>query len=130
MGCGWVGAQLAALLDSGGHTVSVLDIDAASFGRLPPNFGGTALLCDGTDEDALRGAGIEQIGAFIVVTDNDNLNIMSAQLAKHLFGVPRVICRLKDPMLEELYQTIGLETIAPATIIAQLLKDKLVEGET
>ena len=125
MGCGRVGAQLATLLDAEGHLVTVLDTDAYSFRRLPPTFNGTALLGDGTDEEALRKAGTEEADAFIAVTQGDNRNVMAAQIAKHIFNVPRVICRIYDPLRRELYSTLGLEAFSPTTIFAQMLKEKL-----
>jgi len=126
MGCGRVGAQLAALLDIEGHEVTVLDVNSGSFRRLIPTFKGTALLGDGTDEDALRKAGIEEADAFIAVTQGDNRNVMAAQIAKHIFNVPKVLCRIYDPLREELYQTLGLDAISPTTVFAQLLKEKLL----
>ena len=125
MGCGRVGARLAALLDSEGHTVTILDVDAYSFRRLPPDFNGTALLGNGIDEGALKRAGIEEADAFVVVTQGDNRNVMAAQIAKHIFNVPKVICRIYDPLRQELYSTLGLEAISPTTIFAQILKEKL-----
>jgi len=125
MGCGRVGAQLAAQLESDGHTVTVLDNNAYSFRRLPPDFSGTALLGNGLDEEALKKAGIEEADAFFVLTQGDNRNVMAAQIAKHIFNVPRVICRIYDPLRQELYQTLGLEAISPTTIFAQILREKL-----
>jgi trk system potassium uptake protein TrkA len=125
MGCGRVGARLAGLLAAEGHKVTVLDTDAYSFRRLPPDFGGTALLGNGLDEDALKKAGIQEADAFVAVTQGDNRNIMAAQIAKHIFNVPRVLCRIYDPLRQELYETLGLETISPTKIFAQLLKEKL-----
>ena len=125
MGCGRVGAQLAVLLDSEGHDVTVLDIDAYSFRRLPPDFNGTALLGNGIDQEALKKAGIEEADAFVVVTQGDNRNIMAAQIAKHIFNVPKVICRIYDPLRQELYSALGLEAISPTTIFAQILKERL-----
>jgi trk system potassium uptake protein TrkA len=125
MGSGRVGAQLAGLLDAEGHQVSVLDNDAYSFRRLPPDFGGMALVGNGLDQEALKKAGIEEADAFIAVTQGDNRNVMAAQIAKHIFNVPRVICRIYDPLRQELYQTLGLEAISPTTIFAQILKEKL-----
>jgi len=125
MGCGRVGAQLATLLDAEGHLVTVLDTDAYSFRRLPPTFNGTALLGDGIDEEALRKAGIEEADAFIAVTQGDNRNVMAAQIVKHIFSVPKVICRIYDPLRRELYSTLGLEAFSPTTIFAQMLKEKL-----
>ncbi len=125
MGCGRVGAQLAGLLDADGHTVTVLDIDAYSFRRLPPEFNGTALLGNGIDEDALRRAGIERADAFVAVTQGDNRNIMACQIAKHIFNVPMVTCRIYDPLRRDLYSTLGLDAMSPTTIFAQILKEKL-----
>jgi len=125
MGCGRVGAQLATLLNAEGHLVTVLDTDTYSFRRLPPIFGGTALLGDGTDEESLRKAGIEEADAFVAVTQGDNRNVMAAQIAKHIFNVPKVICRIYDPLRRELYNTLGIEAISPTTVFAQLLKEKL-----
>ena len=125
MGCGRVGAQLALLLDADGHQVTILDKDAYSFRRLPPAFNGTALLGNGIDEDVLKKAGIEEAEAFFVLTEGDNRNVMAAQIAKHIFNVPRVICRIYDPLRQELYQTLGLEAISPTTVFAQLLKERL-----
>ena len=126
MGCGRVGAQLAGLLDTDGHKVTVLDIDAHSFRRLSPSFGGTALLGDGTDEEMLKKAGIAEADAFVAVTQGDNRNVMAAQIAKHVFNVPKVVCRIYDPLRKDVYEALGLEAISPTTVFAQLLRDKLL----
>jgi len=125
MGCGRVGAQLAGLLDAEGHAVTVLDIDSYSFRRLPPEFNGTALIGSGADEETLKKAGIEEADIFVALTQGDNRNVMAAQIAKHIFNVPRVVCRIYDPLRQELYNTLGLETFSPTTIFAQMLKGKL-----
>ena len=129
MGCGRVGAQLAALLDAEGHSVTVLDVDAYSFRRLPPSFGGSALLGNGIDEAVLKRAGIEEADAFFSLTQGDNRNIMAAQIAKHIFNVPRVICRIYDPLRQDIFATLGLESISPTTIFAEILKKKLEGSE-
>jgi trk system potassium uptake protein TrkA len=125
MGCGRVGAQLASMMDSEGHEVTVIDTNSRSFGRLAHTFKGNALIGDGTDENSLRKAGIEEADAFAALTQGDNRNIMAAQIAKHIFGVSRVICRVYDPLRNELYQILGLDAVSPTTILGQLLKDKL-----
>ena len=126
MGCGRVGAQLASLLDADGHDITVIDVDAHSFRRLPPSFGGTALVGDGTDEDMLKKAGVAGADAFVAVTQGDNRNVMAAQIAKNIFNVPRVICRIYDPLRKDVYEALGLEAISPTTVFAQLLRDKLL----
>ena len=125
MGCGRVGARLAGLLDADGHSVTILDTDAYSFRRLPPQFDGTALIGNGINEEALKRAGIEEADAFVAVTQGDNRNVMATQIAKHIFNVPKVVCRIYDPLRQELYSTLGLETFSPTTIFAQILKEKL-----
>jgi trk system potassium uptake protein TrkA len=125
MGCGRVGALLASLLDSEGHEVTILDTNEYSFRRLPPTFNGKALLGDGTDEESLKKAGLEEAFAFVAVTQGDNRNIMAAQIAKHIFNVPKIICRIYDPLRRDLYSTLGIDTFSPTTIFAQMLEEKL-----
>ena len=125
MGCGRVGAQLAILLDKENHKVTTLDVNVDSFRRLPPEFKGKALLGNGMDENILKKAGIEEADAFIAVTQGDNRNIMAAQIAKHIFKVPKVICRIYDPLRRDLYSMLGLDALSPTTIFAQMLKEKL-----
>ncbi|MGA2367583.1 MAG: TrkA family potassium uptake protein [Dehalococcoidia bacterium] len=125
MGCGRVGGKLAAMFDAAGHKVTVVDLDAYSFRRLPPTFSGTALIGDGTDEDMLRKAGIENANAFIALTQGDNRNVMAAQIAKHIFEVPRVICRIYDPLRKDIYEQLGLESISPTEVFADLLFQRL-----
>lgn len=125
VGCGRVGAQLAAVLDTEGHKVTILDVTATSFRRLPSTFGGTAIVGDGTDESSLRKAGIERADALVAVTQGDNRNVMSAQIGKHVFKVPKVLCRIYDPLRKDIYDTLGLDAVSPTTVLAQLLKSKL-----
>jgi trk system potassium uptake protein TrkA len=127
MGCGRVGARLASMLDAGGHEVTIMDIDTYSFRRLPSSFSGTALFGNGIDQEVLKRAGIEGVDIFVALTQGDNRNVMSCQIAKHVFNVPRVICRIYDPLREEMYAALGLETISPTKVFAQLLKEK-IEG--
>jgi len=125
MGCGRVGARLAGLLDIEGHSVAILDTDDYSFRRLSPDFGGTALVGNGVDEESLKKAGIEEADVFVALTQGDNRNVMAAQIAKHIFNVPKVVCRIYDPLRRELYNSLGIEAFSPTTIFAQMLKEKL-----
>lgn len=125
MGCGRVGARLAGLLDIEGHSVTILDIETYSFRRLPSEFAGTALVGDGMDEEVLKKAGIEKADVFVAVTEADNHNIMAAQIAKHLFNVPKVLCRIYDPLRRELFSSLGIEALSPTTTFAQMLKDRI-----
>jgi trk system potassium uptake protein len=125
MGCGRVGAQLASLLDKQGHQVTTIDVDAYSFRRLPPDFSGTALIANGVNQEALEKAGIKEADAFVAVTQGDNRNIMACQIAKHVFRVPRVICRIYDPLRRDIYTKLGLNALSPTTIFAEMLKEQL-----
>jgi trk system potassium uptake protein TrkA len=127
MGCGRVGGRLASQLDEDGHEVTILDIDTYSFRRLPPSFGGTALYGNGIDAETLKKAGIEDVDVFVALTQGDNRNVMACQIAKHVYNVPRVVCRIYDPLREEMYSALGLETISPTKIFSQLLREK-IEG--
>lgn len=130
MGCGRVGAQLATMLDRAGHEVVVIDQNASAFQRrLPETFRGRKVLGNGIDQDVLRRAGVAEMDAFVSCTQGDNRNVMAAQIAKHIFGVSRVVCRIYDPIREEMYHTLGLRTISPTTVGAKLLMEALLEEE-
>ena len=122
MGSGRVGGRLAGILDAEGHHVTVIDLDPDSFRRLPHSFKGRALVANGLDQDALVKAGVKEADVFIAVTQGDNRNVMAAQIAKHIFEVPRVVCRIYDPIREEMYHSLGLETISPTREAAALLR--------
>ncbi len=127
MGCGRVGARLAGLLDGMGHRVTILDANSYSFRRLPSGYRGTALVGNALDEEAMKRAGIEGTDVFVALTQGDNRNIMACQIAKHIFNVPRVICRIYDPLRQEIYNNLGVETFNPTVIFADILKEKLQE---
>jgi trk system potassium uptake protein TrkA len=113
VGCGRVGARLALQLTAEGHEVTVIDQSANAFSRLGENFAGTALIGNGIDEDMLKRAGIEEADAFCALTNGDNRNIMSAEMAQHVFNVPKVVCRIYDPIRYEVYKDLGLGVICP-----------------
>ena len=108
MGSGRVASELGTLLDQEGHKVTLLDFELSMFDKLPANFKGRTLAGDATDEEFLRKAGLQGADAFIALTRDDDRNAMAAQIAKHIFGVPKVICRIYDPPREEFYKTLGL----------------------
>ncbi len=125
LGCGRVGATLATLMSKDHHDVTVIDLNGDAFARLGLGFNGRTHVGDGTDEDVLRRAGLENADAFAAVTNGDNRNIMAAQIAKHIFEVPKVICRIYDPIRQETYNALGLESISPTIIGAKLMRDAL-----
>ena len=95
----------------------------------PITFGGTEIVGNGADEDSLRRAGIEHADAFVSTTRGDNRNVMAAQMAKHIFNVPRVISLIHDPIREEMYSSLGLRTVSPTRIVANSLKEALLAEE-
>jgi trk system potassium uptake protein TrkA len=105
--------------------VTVVDKDSAAFARLGSDFAGEAVLGTGIDEDVLLRAGIEEADAVVAVTSGDNTNVMAAQMAKEIFGVAKVICRVQDPLREEIYRSLGLETICGTVWQANHIKDSL-----
>jgi trk system potassium uptake protein len=126
LGCGRVGSTLATMLDRAGHTISVIDYSSESFQRLNPDFGGTTIVGNGVDEEVLMRAGIKEADAFVAVTNGDNRNIMASQIAKEIFKVPKVMCRIYDPIREETYHELGLETVSPTKVGAQMFFDALL----
>jgi trk system potassium uptake protein TrkA len=125
LGCGRVGAMLASLLEAEGNTVGIIDKDPEAFRRLRAGFRGKTILGIGIDEDILRKAGIERAGGFAATTNGDNTNIMSAQIAKVKFKVPRVIARIYDPLRADAYRELGIDTISPTLLGAGLCLDFL-----
>ncbi|HEX6820373.1 MAG TPA: TrkA family potassium uptake protein [Ktedonobacterales bacterium] len=129
MGCGRVGAALANMMADEHWDVTILDQYTSAFTRLGSRFSGTKVIGDGLDGDVLRRVGIEDAACFVAVTNGDNRNIMAAQIAKHTFGVPRVICRIYDPIRQQVYQELGLESVCPTVIGAKLIHDAILVPE-
>jgi trk system potassium uptake protein TrkA len=127
LGCGRVGATLALMLEADGHSVAVVDRNRDAFRRLGRTFKGKSILGIGIDEDVLRKAGIERAGAFAATTSGDNSNIMSAQIAKVKFQVPRVIARIYDPLRAEAYKELGIDTISPTLLGAGICLDFILD---
>ncbi len=125
LGCGRVGARLAGIMSQAGHTVSVIDQSSDAFQRLSPDFQGATFVGNGVDEDILVRAGIREADAFAAVTNGDNRNIMASQIAKEIFHVKKVVCRIYDPIREETYRELGLETICPTVVGSQLFFDAI-----
>ncbi len=129
MGCGRLGAELATMLERDGHELAVLDIDKYAFDHLGPDFKGRKILGDGTDQDTVRRAGAERADAFVAATRGDNRNALAAQIAQHVFQIKRVSSVIFDPMREEVYRGLGLRTINPTKLEAELLRDLIEEDE-
>ncbi len=129
MGCGRVGSALAQTLEQQGHTVAVVDQDPTAFRRLGAGFGGRRVTGVGFDQDTLREAGIEEAGAFAAVSSGDNSNIIAARVAREMFGVENVAARIYDPKRAEVYQRLGIPTVATVRWTAdQMLRRLLPSG--
>ena len=125
IGCGRLGANLANTLSGEGENVLILDKEKDSFRKLSSSFGGLAVEGDGTELDTLKAADVQRADTVVAVTDNDNINIMIAQMAKECFSVKKVISRLFDPERECVYQELGIDTICPAVLSANEI-DKIL----
>ncbi|MFC7545534.1 potassium channel family protein [Plantactinospora sp. GCM10030261] len=130
MGCGRVGSTLAHSLEARGHSVAVVDQDADAFRRLGPDFGGITVTGIGFDRDVLREAGIERADAFAAVSSGDNSNIISARLARETFAVSRVAARIYDQRRAQVYERLGIPTVATVRWTADRMVRHLVpEGD-
>ncbi|MCM8795982.1 MAG: TrkA family potassium uptake protein [Candidatus Omnitrophica bacterium] len=128
VGCGRVGSELAKLLAQEGHNVVIIDKTALSFERLGASFNGLTLVGNGFDLNLLRQAGIEKADAFCAVTNGDNTNLISAQVAKKVFKVPKVIARVYDPQRAHIYAALGLDIISGTILFASMIRDKIIES--
>jgi trk system potassium uptake protein TrkA len=129
MGCGRVGSTLARSLEDRDHTVAVIDSNPDAFRRLGPWFNGTKVTGIGFDQDVLDRAGIEKADAFAAVSSGDNSNIIAARVARETFGIQQVVARIYDPGRAEVYQRLGITTVATVKWTAdQVLRRILPEG--
>jgi trk system potassium uptake protein TrkA len=128
MGCGRVGSSLALELDQLGHSVAVIDQDIESFRRLGPAYAGITVTGVGFDRDTLQRAGIERAHAFAAVSSGDNSNILAARVARETYGVGKVVARIYDPKRAEIYERLGIPTVATvAWSTGQMLRRLLPE---
>jgi len=125
LGCGRMGSTMATRLSREGQDVTVIDQEPDAFRRLK-DYGGRTVLGNGLDPDVLRRAGIEQADAFVAVTNGDNRNITSVQIAKEIFRVPKVLARIYDPMRAAAYDQLGIPTLCTTMIGAGLMVDFLL----
>ncbi|WP_067183552.1 potassium channel family protein [Microtetraspora niveoalba] len=129
MGCGRVGSTLAHILEDSGHSVAIIDRDPQAFRRLRAGFRGRRVTGVGFDRDVLEEAGLGTASAFVAVSSGDNSNIISARVARETFGVDNVVARIYDPRRAEVYQRLGIPTVATVRWTAdQILRRVLPEG--
>jgi trk system potassium uptake protein len=126
MGCGRVGSTLAHILEDRGNTVAVIDLDPEAFRRLRPSFKGDRVTGIGFDRDVLARAGIERADGFAAVSSGDNSNIIAARVARETFGVAQVAARIYDPRRAEVYERLGIPTVATVRWTADQMLRKLL----
>ena len=128
VGCGRVGAELAKLLSGEGHDVVIIDKTPEALKRLGDTFNGLTMVGNGFDLALLKQVGIEKADAFCAVTDGDNTNLISAQVAKKIFSVPKVFARVYDPQRAHIYAALGLDIISGTMLFSAMLRDKIIES--
>lgn len=132
VGCGKVGSQLAQSLSRRGHAVAIVDRNHQSFDQLGDDFSGYTVEGIPIDTEVLRQAGIEGCDILVAVTNDDNVNLMVAQVAKEIFGVPKVLTRIYDPRRRDVFSQFGLHTICPTSIttdtILSIIEEDIQEG--
>lgn len=129
VGCGRLGAHLANHLSRDGHSVVAIDTDERAFGNLSPEYSGFKVEGDATELAVLQQAKADKADLVIATTRDDNVNLMVAQVAKAQFGVSRVLARVFEPRREAIYRRLGVETICPTSVAAELfLKSVAKEG--
>jgi len=126
MGCGRVGSLLAHTLDGMGHSVAVVDQEARAFRRLDPDFRGITVTGVGFDRETLELAGIERAHAFAAVSSGDNSNILAARVARETYGVDHVVARIYDPRRAEIYQRLGIPTVATVAWTAGQIMRRMI----
>jgi trk system potassium uptake protein len=129
MGCGRVGSTLARSLEDRNHTVAVIDSDPDAFRRLGPGFNGEKVAGVGFDQEVLEKAGIRRADAFAAVSSGDNSNIIAARVVRESFGIQQVVARIYDPGRAEVYERLGIHTVATVKWTAnQVLRRLLPAG--
>ncbi|MCW2800648.1 MAG: potassium transporter TrkA [Aeromicrobium sp.] len=130
MGCGRVGSTLTRSLEERGHTTAVIDSNPDAFRRLGPGFSGVTVTGMGFDREVLIKAGIERADAFAAVSSGDNSNIISARVAREQFKVDNVVARIYDPGRAEVYERLGVPTVATVPWAADQVLRRLVPAGT
>jgi len=126
LGCGRVGSLLAHRLDEMGHSVAIVDQEPDAFRKLGPEFKGQTVKGVGFDRETLESAGIERAHAFAAVSSGDNSNILAARVARETYGVEQVVARIYDPRRAEVYQRLGIPTVATVSWTAEQIMRRLV----
>jgi trk system potassium uptake protein TrkA len=126
VGCGRLGSYLANNLSGSGHSVVVIDKEETAFDSLSSAYSGFRITGDATEFDVLKQVKMDKADLVIATTQEDNLNLMIAQIAKNLFNVPKVMARVLDPNREKIYRDFDIETICPTTYAGDLFLESII----
>jgi trk system potassium uptake protein TrkA len=125
MGCGGVGTLVAETLSQVGHDVVVLDSNPESFRRLSEDLKRKAIVGDGTQREDLTTAGIDEVEVFVAVSSSDTANALASQMAKHVYQVDKVICRINDPANYAMYTDLGVDAVSATQVVSHLIVEKV-----
>ena len=128
IGCGRLGSHLANQLSRVGHSVVVIDKDESTFKELSPDFSGFRIEGDATQIGVLKEAKLKRADVFFAATHEDNVNLMAAQIARKVFNVPQVLARVFDPRREQVFGQLGIETICPTSVAAEMFLLAVASG--
>jgi|YelNatPaOPRAMG01_1025707.scaffolds.fasta_scaffold183969_1 trk system potassium uptake protein TrkA len=123
VGCNKISVSLCTVLLKDKHDITIIDKSEDAFLELEESYTGNKILGDATDVDILRKANLDNVDIFLVLTDNDNTNIMIAQIVKNKFKTKRIICKVDDPIRAKAYKELDLETICPTNYTINMIKD-------
>lgn len=122
VGCGRFGSSVADYLSGKRKSIVVIDKNGENFQLLSENFSGFTIEADGMDVETLEEANIDKAGILLAATNDDNVNIMIAQIAKKIYNVPKVMARIFDPRKHKIYEKYGIETISPTLLSVEKFK--------
>jgi trk system potassium uptake protein TrkA len=128
VGCGRLGSQIATNLSRSGSNVVVVDRNKEAFNLLSADFSGFQDVGDGTEQEVLRNAGVSDADVVAAVTDNDNANLMIAQVSKEIFGVKQVLARVGDPSKSKIYERLGVRVLSTTTVSAETFENEILRS--
>jgi len=126
VGCGRLGAYIANNLSSSGHSVVVIDNEESAFNSLSSAYSGFRIVGDAAEFNVLKHVKMDKADLVIATTQEDNLNLMIAQIAKNIFHVPKVMARVFDPKREKIYRDFDIATICPTTFAGDLFLESII----
>ena len=129
VGCGRLGSHVANRLSRDGHSLVVIDLQESAFANLSPEYSGFRVEGDATERTVLKQAKVDKADLLIAATRDDNVNLMVAQVARAAFKVPRVLARVFNPKREAIYRRLGVETVCPTLVAAELFLKSIPTGD-